>query len=267
MVPTSLTAAASAYSRPMKVPRIALRLVSLVAFSLAWELAARWLDSLLLPGFVETLAALARLLATPVLWQSLWLSNQALLLGFGLAAVLGVPLGLLMGRWRAAEQYLSPYLDILLATPKSALIPLFIMATGLGLLSRVLIVFSFALVVIVVNTRAGMRLIDPAWVEMAQSFCAREGQLWRKVFLHGALPAIVTGLRLGLVRAVSGMVSVELLLVAVGIGRLILDFEGMFDAASLYATVLLIVAEALLLVQASIWLEGKLVPWAREAGL
>jgi ABC-type nitrate/sulfonate/bicarbonate transport system permease component len=222
------------------------------------------LNSLLLPSFTETVAALARLLATGLLWEAVWISNQAMVLGFSLAAFVGILLGLLMGRWRAAERYLDPYLNILLVTSKSALIPIVIMAAGLGLLSRVLVVFISAVVVITVNVRAGLRMIDPAWIEMARSFGATERQLWRRVFLRGAFPAILTGLRLGLARSVSGMITVELLLIALGIGRLILYFRETFDAASLYAMVIVVVAEAIVLLQACRWFERRMTPWIGE---
>lgn len=244
--------------------RAGLRVSSLVAFALAWELLSIRLNSLLLPSFTETVGALVRLLATPMLWEAVWLSNQAMVLGFSLAATVGILLGLLIGRWHTAERYATPYLNILLATPKSALIPIVIMATGLGLLSRVLVVFVSAVVVITVNVRAGLRIIDPAWVEMAQSFGATEGQLWRKIFLRGAFPAILTGLRLGLARSVSGMITVELLLVALGIGRLILHFQDTFDAPSLYATIFVVVAEAVALLRGCRWLERRMAFWAGE---
>jgi NitT/TauT family transport system permease protein len=241
-----------------------LRFASLAAFALAWEIIARALDSLLLPAFSEMMPALVHLLGSAELWKAVWISNQAMVLGFALAAGVGIPMGLLMGRWRAAERYLDPYLSILLVTPKSALIPIVIMATGLGLRSRVLVIFISAVVVITVNVRAGLRLIDPSWIDMARSFCATEAQVWRKVLLNGAFPAILTGLRLGLARSVSGMVSVELLLIALGIGRLMLYFRETFDAAHLYAMVIVVVAEAALLLQASRWLERWLAPWAGE---
>jgi NitT/TauT family transport system permease protein len=208
--------------------------------------------------------ALVRLLGSEELWRAVWISNQAMVLGFALAAAIGIPLGLLMGRWHSLERSLDPYLSILLVTSKSALIPIVIMATGLGLLSRVLVVFLFAVVVITVNVRAGLHMVDPAWVEMARSFGATEGQLWHKILLRGAFPAILTGLRLGLARSISGMVSAELLLVALGIGRLMLHFQGTFDAASLYATILVVVAEAIALLQACRGLERRLTLWAGE---
>lgn len=245
--------------RPIGLPSDAARRAllgagTLAAFAAVWQLLAVRLNSLLLPTFTDTLAALVRLLATQRLWEALWVSNQALVLGYGLAVVIGVPLGLLMGRWRAAEGFVNPYLSILLATPISALMPLIVMATGLGLISRTLIVFSFALAVIVVNARAGMRLVDASWIDMARSFGAGEARLWLKVFLRGALPGTLTGLRLGLMRAVTGMLTVELLLVALGLGQLIMEFQGMFESASLYATVLVVVAEALIL----LWVGNRL---------
>jgi NitT/TauT family transport system permease protein len=242
-----------------------LRLISLASFAMGWQLFAHFSNSLLLPSFTETVVALGKLLAARELWHALWISNQAMVLGFAFAAVIGVFVGLLIGRWRAAEKFIDPYLNILLVTPMSALIPIIIMATGLGIVSRVLIVFTFALVVIVVNTRAGLRMIEPHWIEMARAFGATESQLWRKVFLPGALPAIVVGLRLGLARAVTGMLTVELLLLALGLGRLILEFQSRFDSASLYATVGVITAEAVLLMRGVKWFAERVAPWSEQA--
>ncbi|HEX7588218.1 MAG TPA: ABC transporter permease subunit [Anaerolineae bacterium] len=217
-----------------------------------------------MPTFTETMIATVRLLATPELWEALWVSNQAMVLGFALSVLIGIPAGFLMARWHAAEQFINPYLNILLVTPMSALIPIMIMATGLGIVTRVLIVFSFAVVVLVVNTRAGLRTVDPTWIEMARSFGASEWQLWRLILLRGSLPAILTGLRLAMARAISGMLFVELLLLALGLGRLILDFQGTFESANLYATVLVIVCEAVGLMQVFKWLEHRAAPWTGQ---
>lgn len=230
---------------------------SLIVVAVIWQGLALTLDSLLLPTFTGTMVACVQLARDPQLWEALWVSNQAAALGFICAAVVGITLGLVTGRWRLAEKMIDPYLNILLAVPKAALIPVLIMATGLGLLSRVLIVFSFSVVSIAVNTRAGMRLVDRSVLEMAHAFGASEGQLWRKVLLPGALPGIIAGLRLGLIRSVSGMITVELLLLALGVGRLILTYQGSFEAANLYATTLFVVAEAVLLTQALNWVERR----------
>ncbi|MFQ5855416.1 MAG: ABC transporter permease [Anaerolineae bacterium] len=241
-----------------------LRVGSLAAFATGWEVIGRTLDSLLLPTFSNTMVGLVHLLGTEELWRAVWLSNQAMLIGFLFSLLLGIPLGVLMGRWQEAETFADLYLNVLLVTPMSALIPLFIIALGLGLGSRVMVVFVFAVVIVTVNTRTGLRNINPDLIEMACSFGATERQLWRKILLPGALPAMMTGVRLGLGRAITGMVVVELLLVAVGVGRLILRFQGDFEPAFVYAVVFVVLAEAVLLMELVKRLEERLIPWESE---
>jgi NitT/TauT family transport system permease protein len=201
----------------------------------------------MLPGASDTLAALVRLGSGGDLWAALWTSNQALLLGYALAVVVGVPLGLLQGRASRLGAFTDVVLDVLLFTPMPAVLPLLVMVSGLGLGTRVLVVFLFAVAVIAVHAAAGARSVDAETVDMARAFAAGPVQLFRRVILPGALPAVLVGLRLGLTRAVSGMVAVELLLVAVGVGRLVERFQGDFDAPAVYAVVLVVVAEAVLL--------------------
>ena len=214
---------------------------------LAWEGLAMTSGSLLLPTVEATAGRLIELAGTGELWHALWVSNQAALLGFALAGAIGVPLGLAMGRWPGADWFFDPYLNVMLATPMSAAIPVVIMVAGLGLPARVLVVVLFALSTIVFHARAGYRLVGWELLEMSAAFGAGEWQLWRKVLLRGAAPGILLGVRLGAIRAVSAMVTIELLLVAVGMGRLILDAQGSLDAAGLFASVIVIVAESVLL--------------------
>lgn len=243
------------------VRRLGLQMVSLSLFVLGWEALAYQMNDLLFPSFTETVAALGHLLKSPDFWRALWLSNQALLIGFFLAAGLGVCLGIWMGRCPMAERIAAPYLSAILVTPVSALIPLFIIATGLGLVTRVIIVFAFAFVVIAVTARGAVRSLDPSWLEMATSFGASERQLWRRILLPGLWPGLVTALRLGLGRALSGMVAAELLVVAVGLGRLILEYQGNFDSAPMFATVLCVVVQAVALTEGVKHLEARLYPW------
>jgi ABC-type nitrate/sulfonate/bicarbonate transport system permease component len=105
-------------------------------------------------------------------------------------------------------------------------------------------------------------MLEPGWLEMARAFGGTEGQIWSKVVMRGASPAILEGWRLGLIRAVTGMVATELLLVAVGIGRLLIDYQSRFEAGQLCATVVLIVAEAVLLARLGERAAAWLFPWA-----
>lgn len=226
------------------------------------------LESLLIPTFSETAAALYQLMfVSGRLWEPLLLSNQSLLVGYLLSVAVGVPLGLAMARARRIEQLADPYITVLVVIPTAPLIPIIMMAIGLDLASRVFVVFIFAFMMITVNTRAGVRNVDSSLIEMARSFGATEAQIWRKVLLPGALPAMFAGLRIGLGRAVTGMVIVELLLVAVGVGRLMLEFRGLFNADALFAVVLAVVLESVVLMAAMRWLELKLLPWGPSAAV
>jgi len=244
-----------------------LRIGVAVALAATWQLVAWRVHGLLFPSFTATVQALATLLFTARLWSALWLSHQALVLGFGSAIVVGVAVGFMMGRSRTIDAIADPGLTILLVTPMSALIPVVIMAVGLDLRARALVVFFFAVAVIAVNTRTGVRAIDRRWLEMVRSFGASERQLWHTVLLPGALPAIVTGLRLGLGRAFTGMVAVELLLVAVGVGQLIMDFQGAFDAGAVYAVVAVLIAETVVVLRVLTRLERHLAPWTGQVAV
>jgi NitT/TauT family transport system permease protein len=232
-----------------------------------WQVYASNIESLLIPTFTETLQGTVELVLTPAIWNAFWLSNQALIIGFGIGVVLGIVLGLAAARFRNIEGFIDPYLNILLVMPMAALIPLMIMSIGIGLTSRVLIVFLFTIPVIIVNTRAGVRQVEANLIEMATSYGASERQIWRKVLLPGALPAVMTGVRLGLGRGITGMVVVELLFVAVGIGNLILEFRGQFEPGLLYGVVILVVVEALVLITIVRNIEQRLAPWARGTTL
>jgi NitT/TauT family transport system permease protein len=208
------------------------------------------------------------LIRDPTVWNAFIVSNQALVLGFGISIIVGIPAGLLIARYRSAEEYIDPYLSMLLVTPMAALIPIIVMSPlGIGIGARVLLVVVFAIPVVIVNARAGIRSVDRSLIEMATSYGAGERQIWREILLPGALPAIMTGVRLGLGRAVTGMVIIELLLVAVGIGSLILSFRGLFMPDMLYGVVVLVVIEALILVSIVRVVERRVAPWSRDVVL
>jgi len=203
----------------------------------------------------------------PRFWEALYISNQALVLGYAVSVLVGIPLGLIAGRLRWIDRILNPYFGVLLVMPVAPLIPIVIIALGLGLVARVSIVILFAVVFITINTRAGVRGVEPALIEMAKSFGASEGQIWRRIIVPGALPAIFAGLRIGLGRSITGMVMVELILVASGLGRLLLEFSGRMQSDLVFATVLAVIIEALILLAAMQALERKIAPWAPDISI
>lgn len=244
-----------------------LRLLTLAVIAAVWQWYALAIGGLLIPTFDGTVLAFIELLFDGEFWRAVWVSNQAMLLGFAITVAFGIPIGLLMGRYRPAEMFTDVYINIMLVTPMAALIPLIIMAIGFGLDARILLVVLFAIPMVIVNSRAGVRGVDPSLIEMAQSFGAKERTLWWRILMPGSMPAIMTGIRIGLSRSLTAMVVIELLLVAVGLGGLIINYRGAFDPEHLYAVVVFVVLEALLLISIARSLERKLVPWTREGVL
>jgi NitT/TauT family transport system permease protein len=241
--------------------------VFIVAVGL-WEFFLRSSQNFLLPRFSEMASGLFHLLfAEARFWQALYISNQALILGFAISVVVGIPLGLLAGRFRWMDRILNPYVGVLLTMPVAPLIPVVIIALGLGIAARVFIVVLFAFVFITVNTRAGVRSVEASLIEMAKSFGANEGQIWRRIVIPGAMPAIFAGMRIGLGRAITGMVMVELLLVASGLGRLLLEFSGRMQSDLVFATVLAVIIEALALLAAMQALEKRITRWAPDVSI
>ena len=239
----------------------ALRLLSLITLALLWEIAGRTGNTRLLPPFSIVVVAWFELLVSGQLFRALSISFQAMALGYVLSVLFGVPLGLLMGRYRRLESFLDIYMTALLTVPMISFIPFLVIAFGLGLHSRVWIVFLFAFVIIAINTTAGVRNVDATLTEMARSFGARESDLFLKVIVPAALPMIMAGLRLGMGRAVLGMVTSELILAVVGFGAMLMTFSASYNSPALFATILTIVLLAVALLALIQYLDRRLMPW------
>ncbi len=226
----------------------AVRAAAVGVFIGLWEWLGRTSASFFVPSFTATIKRLGPLATEGGLGEAEWASNQSLLIGFPIAAIAGIAIGLVLGRKRIADRAFGYYLDILLVVPVIAIVPVIIVALGLSLDARVLVVVIFALPVIALNARASVRIIDEPLVEMASSFEASRLQVWRTIILPASLGPIFTGLRIGLARAIEGMIVVELTLIPSGLGGLLINFKSEFASADLYATTLMILIEGLVLV-------------------
>jgi NitT/TauT family transport system permease protein len=217
---------------------VALRGASVVAFLLLWEWAARVPISFNFPSPGATLTALLALLRSGALLTATLTSGQSLLLGMGAAVLVGVPLGLVMGVVAPVGRVGRVYLDLLIALPTAALIPLVILSFGISIASSAVIVFVFSAPFVTMNAYGGVRDVRPRLVEMARSFDASWGQLFARIVLPSALPMILAGVRYALSRAFVGLIVAELLLSPFGLGRLIMTARSMFEHDRMFATVL-----------------------------
>ena len=219
----------------MKV--LALRGASIAAFLALWQWAAWVPVSFNFPTPWATFLGLAELLRSGALLQATATSLQSLLLGFVAAVAIGVPLGLVMGVARGFGRVARVYIDLLIALPTAALIPLVILSFGISIASSAVIVFVFSAPFITMNAYGGVRDTRPRLVEMARTFGASRLQLFRRVVVPSAAPMILAGMRLGLSRAFLGLIVAELLLSPFGLGKLIMSSRSMFEHDKMFATV------------------------------
>jgi ABC-type nitrate/sulfonate/bicarbonate transport system permease component len=239
-------------------------LFSLLAGIAAWEVAGRALHYSFLPPFSNVLRAALDLITSGQILGYLAASLVSLIVGYGLAASGGVMLGLLMGRYRWVEYIFEVYINAFLAAPKIVFVPILYALFGLGRGTQVALVFISAFFIIVINTRGGIRNVDPSYVEMARAFGASERQLFWKVLLPGALPLTMAGLRLGMGRAVKGMIRGEMFIALIGLGALLRKYGNLFDSERVFAILLVVIGVALICSFAVQTVERRITAWTES---
>jgi NitT/TauT family transport system permease protein len=237
------------------------RLIALAAFVLVWHLASLPAGRLLLPSPVDIFPALVDELRSGQLAAATVVSLEVFVVGYVLAVVTGVALGVLMGGLPRLGETLEIYVNAVNATPRIALIPLFILWFGLGPVAKIAVVWFMAVLPIVINTYAGVQNTDPDLLEAARSFGAKRGQLFRHIMLPGALPYVVTGLRLGASMAMIGTVFAELQTALAGLGYLMAQFSGSFQTAKYFVPVLVLAVMGMLVSEALKIVERRLARW------
>lgn len=247
--------------------RLRTNIISVVILAILWEIAGRTLDSVLIPPLSQIGSAWLRLLVSGKLLSNLVMSLWTLAAGFFLAVIIGVIVGLLMGRFRAVEYFLDLYINALMSAPMTAFVPVLILWFGLGVESRIAVVFLFAVFVIVINTMTGVKQVDRTFVEMGRSFGARETEVFFKIILPAAMPAVMAGIRLGMGRAVKGMVTAEMLLTLTGIGAMIMQYGSAFATDALFAVILTILIVAMITMKLVQVLDQRLTGWKAEIAI
>jgi NitT/TauT family transport system permease protein len=225
-----------------KIPMMA----SLLIWCVLWEIVGRFNLVFLLPPFTDVLAALGELVGKPSFWSATMDTLRAFAVGMVAAVGVGIPLGVLMGRSRAADRLLGMWVNVFVSAPLSALVPILIILFGLGETTVMLAVFLFAVWIIALDTRAGVGEIQRSLEEMALSYGATAFQLYGKIIVWAALPEILAGIRIGFIRGVKGVVIGQLLVSVIGYGEMFELYSRNFLMAEFWALTILLFAFALL---------------------
>ncbi len=237
------------------------RLTSVVVVLGAWEILGRQVNPLFMSYPSAIGAASVALAVNGELLHALESSLRTLLIGFLAASAIGVAAGLLIGRYRSVDAATDWLVNALYATPLIAIIPLVILWFGLGDLAKLFIVTILAVFPVLINTAAGVRNVPETLIDVGAAFAANERQVFVKIILPAALPFMMTGLRLGIGRAIIGMVAAEFFTAITGLGALIVKYGNQYDTASMFVPILVLMLLGVGLTAGVRRLEDAIAPW------
>ena len=260
-VPTAGTAKARGLPR---VPDWVITLLSLVAVIGIWQWYGPGMDPIFAPYPTTILKAFVHMVQTGRLPAAFWASMQPFFTGYLLAAVIGVPVGLLLGRSRLFKAVFGIYVTAGYSTPLIALVPLLMLWCGTGFAVKTLIIFLLTFFPVCINTWIGVGAVPKTLVEVGTAFCASRRKITWEIVVPSTLPYIMAGLRLGIGKAVIAMVIAEFLTAISGLGGVIISSANTFRTADMFVPVIVIMVFAVVLTWLVGLLERRIAPWQNE---
>ncbi len=226
-----------------RVPMMA----SLLVWAALWEIVGQANINFMIPPLSAVFASGWAMVHTDSWLNATVITLRSFALGMALAIAVGVPVGVLMGRVVVADRLLGLWVNIFVSAPLSAIVPVLMILFGIGETTVVVSVFLFAVWIIVLDTRAGVLHIPRSLEEMALSYGASRWELYTKVVFWAALPEILAGIRIGVIRGVKGVVVGQLLVSIIGYGELFELYSRGFEMTYFWALTLILFAAAMLL--------------------
>ncbi len=246
------------------VPRWLITVGSVTFLVLIWE----WFGRDVNPVFGSYPSAIAQafweLTVSGKLGAALAESLQPFVVGYGLAIVCGVPIGLVIGRYRFAEAALGIYVTAGYAMPLVALVPLLVLWLGLGFAVKAAVVFLMSVFPICINTWLGVNAVPKSLIEVGTSFVAPNSVILRRIILPATLPYIMAGIRLAVGRAVVAMVIAEFFTTISGLGAIIINAANNFDTATMFVPIVVLMVLAIGLNSFIGLVERRVAPWQAE---
>jgi len=247
-----------------RVPSWAITTLSLVVVIGLWQLFGPQINPLFASYPTEILRAFWKMTASGELPKAFLSSMQPFLAGYALAAILGVPAGLLLGRFRVLDAAFGIYVIAGYSTPLIALVPLLMIWFGLGFVVKTVIIFLLTFFPVCINTWIGVKAVPKTLLEVGTAFCAPQSAVMRQIVLPAVLPYIMAGLRLGIGKAVIAMVIAEFLTAISGLGGVIISAANSFKTAEMFVPIIIIMVLAVLLTALVGFIERRVAPWQSE---
>jgi len=237
---------------------------SLLVWGLLWEIVGQMGVTFFIPPLSKVIATLFVIIQTAAFQKALAETAYAFAAGVSFAVLIGIPVGILMGRSRLLDELLLPWVNVFLSAPLTALVPVLMVLFGFGMKSIIITTTLFAIWIIILNSRAGVRQINRSLVEMARSFGASPLDAFFKIYFWAALPEILGGVRIGIIRAVKGVIIGQLLISIVGFGALFELYSNNFLMAHFWAVLIVLFALAFTISEFLAYLERRVAYYAAK---
>jgi NitT/TauT family transport system permease protein len=230
---------------------------SLLVWFAVWEVVGRLELVSLLPPFSDVLGAFGEVVGSDTFADAAWITLQAFLIGMALSFAVGIGVGILMGTSRAVGSLMGMWVNIFESSPLTAVVPALMALLGFGLPTMIVTVFLFSVWVIALDTQVGVERVNPSLVEMGRSFGASKRVLYVRIVLRAALPELLAGIRLGVIRGLKGVVIGQLLIAVLGVGYLFELYSRNFLMPQFWALLIILFAFAFLASEAVAYFERK----------
>jgi ABC-type nitrate/sulfonate/bicarbonate transport system permease component len=255
-----------------RAQRYAILALTVAVFVLVWwALAAIKNNPQQFAGPIQTVQAFIQIFTNPVLRSTVLASLEVTLtsvfFGFSLAVIVGIPVGFLMGRYVAADLLLDPWVNSWYSIPAVAFVPLLMNWTGLTSTSSILIAFLIAVFSIIITVYSGVKNTSRSLIDTARAYNASEGQLISKIIFPASLPNIMIGLRLGITRAIEGVIIAEMFFAAIGLGGMIDYSADHLQSAVSDALIIVLVMVSVALSQALKYINEKTIAWKESESM
>ena len=238
-------------------------------FLIIWELAGnvyQWINPMFMSAPSLIFKAAVQLFASGEIYHDLYVSGIELLGGYFLAVAVAIPFGIMVGWYKRMSYVFDPFINAMNATPRVALLPLVIIWLGIGILSKVGIIFLGAVFSILINTRDGVKTTPVNLLNAARSFGASEWMVFKTVVIPSTIPFILTGLRLAVGRALVGVLVGELYAATAGIGFMITVAGATFQTDKVFVGVLIFALGGMIGMELLTKLERRFDKWRPQIG-
>ena len=223
--------------------------ISLAIWAATWEIAGRYFGNDFFPPLSAIIRADVDLLSLPTFWAALGNTAHSFGIGIALAVIVGVPLGVLIGCSEVADKLSNTWINIFISAPLTAVVPALIPLLGIGEATVIATVFLFSVWIIVLDTQAGIRRVGASLVDMSKVFGATRRQRFFLILLPGALPEILTGIRLGVVRGIKGVIIGQIIVSLLGFGAMFQDFLQGFSMTRFWGLIAIVFLLSFVLVE------------------